>query len=168
MENYNNSITKRERAVEDEAEIIRILDNCKIIHIGMLDEDEVYVIPMNYGYTFEDNQLTFYLHGATKGRKIDVLRANPKVSFEMECDVQPFPGKVACQYGMSYSCIMGKGLAAIVEDPQEKMKGLSVVMKTQTGKDFEFDERMVSIVNVIKIQVTGFSAKQRPFPAGSL
>lgn len=164
MENYNNGITKRERAVTDQAEVISILDKCQIIHIGMLDEDEVYIVPMNYGYIYENDQLTFYVHGAKKGRKMDVVASNPKVSFEMECDVNPFPGKVACQYGTSYACIMGKGIATIVEDVQEKMKGLSVIMKTQTGKDFEFNEKMVSIVNVMKIQVTGYSAKKRPVP----
>ncbi len=164
MENYNNGITRRERAVTDKEEIKRILDTCKIIHLGLLDQDEVYVLPMNYGYEMKDDQLTFYMHGAIKGRKIEVIKANPKVSFEMECDVQPFPGKIACQYGTSYSCIMGKGTASIVEDVEEKKQGLSIVMKTQTGKDFTFDEKMVSIVNVIKVEVTGYSAKQRPFP----
>lgn len=164
MENYNNGITKRERAVTDKEEVVNILDKCQIIHIGMLDEDEVYIVPMNYGYTYEGDQLTFYVHGAKKGRKMDVIAANPKVSFEMECDVNPFPGKAACQYGTSYGCIMGKGVATILEDPQEKMQALSILMKTQTGKDFDFNEKMVSIVNVVRIDVTGYSAKKRPAP----
>jgi hypothetical protein len=39
-------------------------------------------------------------------------------------------------------------------------------MKTQTGKDFTFDERMVSIVSVIKITAREFTAKKRPKPMG--
>ena len=39
-------------------------------------------------------------------------------------------------------------------------------MKTQTGKDFSFNEQLVSIVNVIKIHVTEFTAKKRPMPEG--
>ncbi|MDD3278499.1 MAG: pyridoxamine 5'-phosphate oxidase family protein [Lachnospiraceae bacterium] len=164
MENFNNGITRRERAVTDREEIVRILDKCQVIHIGMLDGEEVYVIPMNYGYVLEEDQLTFYVHGAKKGRKMDVVMANPKVSFEMECDVNPFSGKTACQYGTSYSCIMGKGIASIVENPEEKLGALSVMMKTQTGKEFTFTEKMASIVNVIKIEVTGYSVKKRPVP----
>lgn len=84
----------------------------------------------------------------------------------MECDVVPFEGKVACQYGNSYSCVVGKGKAVIVEDVNEKMQALSILMKCQTGGDFTFNEELVSIVNVIRIDVSEFSAKRRPVPEG--
>ena len=78
-----------------------------------------YVVPMNYGYTMEEGKLTLYLHGATQGRKIEVMRNNPKVFFEMECDVLAFDGNAACQYGTSYASIMGEGRAEILEDTEE-------------------------------------------------
>ena len=65
-------------------------------------------------------------------------------------------GKVACQYGCSYYSFDGFGTAKIVEVPQEKIKALSVLMKTQTGKDFEFNEKLVSIVSVIRIDCDFF------------
>ncbi len=159
-------ITKREREVTDINEIKEILDKSMIVHVGMVDGDEPYVVPMNYGYSLEDGELCIYLHGATVGRKIDIIRKNPKVFFEMECDVTPFEGKVACQYGTTYSSVMGLGKAEILETPEEKIDGLVKFMKTQTGKDFTFDEKMVSIVSVIKITATDFTAKKRPMPLG--
>ena len=128
----------------------------------MVDGDEPYVVPMNYGYTMEEGKLTLYLHGAKWGRKLDLMRANPKVFFSIECDVQPFDGDIACRYGTSYSSILGKGTAEILEDVEEKKAGLSIFMKTQTGKDFTFDDKMVSIVSVIKINVSAYTAKHRP------
>ena len=159
-------ITKREREVTDINEIKEILDKSMIVHIGMVDDGEPYVVPMNYGYTLEDGELCIYLHGATVGRKIDIINKNPKVFFEMECDVTPFEGKVACQYGTTYASVMGKGTAVVLDDVNDKIDGLSKFMKTQTGKDFTFDEKMVSIVNVIKITATSFTAKKRPKPMG--
>ena len=159
-------ITKREREVTDINEIKEILDKSMIVHIGMVDDGEPYVVPMNYGYTLEDGELCIYLHGATVGRKIDIINKNPKVFFEMECDVTPFEGKVACQYGTTYASVMGKGTAVVLDAVNEKIDGLSKFMKTQTGKDFTFDEKMVSIVNVIKITATSFTAKKRPKPMG--
>ena len=159
-----NGMTRRERQVTDIDEIIKILDKSKVLHLGLVDGDEPYVVPMNYGYIMEDGKLTIYLHGANRGRKLDLIRANPKVFFEMDCDIVPFEGGVACKYGITYSSIMGKGKAEIVEDPEEKMKALSVLMKTQTNKDFEFNEKLVSVVAVIKIDVTEFTAKHRPAP----
>lgn len=160
-----NGMTRREREITDRQEIIDILDRAIITHIGLVDGDEPYVVPMNYGYTMDDDgKLYLYLHGATQGRKLDVMRANPKVFFSMECDVQPFEGDVACRYGTSYKSLMGRGKAEILENPEEKMKILSIFMKTQTGKDFEFNEKLVKVVSVIRIDVSDYTAKGRPMP----
>lgn len=159
-------ITRREREVTDINEIREILDKSMIVHVGMIDGDEPYVVPMNYGYTLEDGELCIYLHGATVGRKIDIMRKNPKVFFEMECDIVPFEGKYACQYGTTYASVMGLGIAEVLEDVEEKKDGLSKFMKTQTGKDFVFDDKMVSAVSVIRISTKEFTAKKRPMPVG--
>ena len=58
-----------------------------------------------------------------------------------------------------FKSLIGRGRAEILEDSQEKIKALSVFMKTQTGKDFEFNEKMVSAVSVIKITVDEYTAK---------
>ncbi len=161
---FKRGITRREREVTDLNEIIGILDKCMIVHLGLVDGDEPYVVPLNYGYTMEDGKLTIYVHGARTGYKLDLMRANPKVFFEMDCDVVPFEGKSACQYGTSYASVMGRGLAHIVEDVEEKKKALSILMKTQTGKDFEFTDKLVSVVSVVRIDVLDYSAKRRPAP----
>ena len=161
-----NGLTRREREVLDFDTIKMILDKSKVVHIGMTDGDEPYVVPMNYGYCFVDDKLILYLHGAKRGKKLDIIRKNPKVFVEMECDIQPFEGDVACRYGISYLSLMGKGMAHIIEDVEEKQKALSILMKTQTEKDFSFDEKMVSIVSVIRIDISQYTAKFRPFPKG--
>ena len=157
-------MTRRELEITDQEKITEILEKSKIIHIGLVDEGMPYVVPMNYGYVFRDRALTFYVHGALKGYKLDVIRKNPLCCFEMECDVTPFEGKVACKYGTSYYSLMGRGKAVIVEEPEEKMEGLSILMRTQTGKDFVFNEKLVSVVSVIRIDVTEYTAKHRPAP----
>ena len=157
-------MTKRERQVTDENQIRHILDTAKVLHLGMAVDNEPYVLPMNYGYRLEDGRLTLYLHSAVKGRKLDMIRANSKVSFSIDCDRMPFEGRVPCQYGLVYSSIMGRGTATIVDDVEEKKQAMSILMKTQTGKDFTFEDRLVSIVAVIRIDATEFTAKHRPLP----
>ena len=157
-------ITKRELEVTDLNEIKRILDTSKVVHIAMVDDGKPYMVPMNYGYTLENGKLTFYLHGAVKGRKIDVIKKNPNVFVEVECDLISFEGEVPCQYGMAYASIMGDGIATIIDNVEEKMEAMTVLMKSQTGKDFTFNERLVSIVNVIRIDVEEFTAKKREIP----
>ena len=157
-------MTKRERQITDENQIMAILDAGKVLHLGLAVDNEPYVVPMNYGYTKENGKLVMYLHSAVRGKKLDMIRINPKVFFEIDCDLVPFESELPCQYGLSYSSVMGKGIARIVDDVEEKKKAMSVLMKTQTGKDFTFEDRLVSIVAVIRIDVEAYTAKHRPIP----
>ena len=157
-------MTKRELQVTDLAEIQQILDTSKVLRLGLAVNNEPYVVPMNYGYIMNDEKLTLYLHSAMRGKKIDMLRANPRVFFEMDCDLTPFEGTKPCPYCLSYSSVMGRGEAAIVEDVEEKMEAMTILMKTQTGKDFSFNEQLVSIVAVVRIDVAEYTAKHRPIP----
>ena len=157
-------MTKRERQITDEAQITAILDAGKVLHLGLAVDNEPYVVPMNYGYTRENGKLVMYLHSAVRGKKLDMIRANPKVFFEIDCDLVPFESELPCQYGLSYSSVMGKGIAHIVDDVEEKKKAMSILMKTQTNKDFTFEDRLVSVVAVIRIDVENYTAKHRPIP----
>lgn len=157
-------MTRRELEITAPEQILEILDKSKVLHLGLVDDGMPYVVPMNYGYAMEDGKLTIYLHGATQGYKLDVMRKNPVCCFEMECEVVPFEGKIACQYGTAYYSLMGRGEITIVEDAAEKIKAMSLLMKTQTGKDFTFNERLVSIVSVMRIDVSVYTAKHRPAP----
>ena len=159
-----HGMTKREFQITDEAKIREILDTAKVLHLGLAVDNEPYVVPMNYGYCLEEGRLTLYLHSAVRGKKLDMVQANPRVFFELDCDRMPFEGKVPCQYGLVYSSVMGRGTACIVEDVEEKKQAMSLLMKTQTGKDFSFEDRLVSIVSVIRIDVTEYTAKHRPLP----
>ena len=157
-------MTKRERQITDEGQIMRILDTAKVLHLGLAVDNEPYVVPMNYGVAWEDGRLVLYLHSAVQGKKLDMIRANPRVFFEMDCDRMPFQGDKPCQYGLVYSSVMGRGTARIVEDVEEKKKAMSLLMKTQTDKDFSFEDRLVSVVAVIRIDVEEYTAKHRPLP----
>ncbi len=158
-------MTRRELEVTDLNEILEIIDKCKVTHIGLVDDGMPYIVPMNFGYTMEDGKLTLIMHSAVKGYKLDVIAKNPKACFEMECDVQPFEGRIACQYGTAYACVMGRGEIKVVDDVEEKIKMMTTFMKAQTGKDFEFNERLLSVVAMLKFEVSEFTAKCRLLPA---
>ena len=62
-------MTKRERQITDENQIMRILDTAKVLHLGLAVDNEPYVVPMNYGYCMEDGKLTHALTGEVVTRK---------------------------------------------------------------------------------------------------
>ena len=158
---------RRDREITDQNKIQDILNTCSYLHLGLSDDGMPYVVPLNYGLVKDeiDGHYIIYLHGAHEGRKLDIIKKNPNCCFTMERNVAPFEGRMACQHGMVYESIMGVGKVSIVDDPEEKMLALTALMKTQTGRDdFQFDERMVSIVTVMRIDVSELTAKQRPLP----
>ena len=58
--------------------------------------------------------------------------------------------------------MIGRGRAEVIDNVQEKIKGLSLLMKNQTGQEFTINDQMASTVEVIKVIVDEFTAKSRP------
>lgn len=154
-------MSRQDRLVTDKEVLIGIIDRCQVLHIGMHDGDSIYVIPMNYGYTWENGELTFYLHGALEGKKIRLLQENKQVGFSIDCDHKLVEGKLPCQFAFQFSSVAGTGEAELIEDPKEKIKALEHLMRQYSDREFEFNERLVSIVSVIRIHVKEFTGRVR-------
>ena len=150
---------RKDREVTDLNELMHIIDQCKVCRIAMQDEAGLYIVPMNFGYTFDNNQLVLFFHSAKEGRKINALKENSDVCFEMDCNHSLITANVACNYGYSYKSIIGNGKAVFIDDVGEKKTALSTLMKHQTRQNFSFDDRMVNTVYVFKIIVHNYSAK---------
>lgn len=154
---------RKDREITDQVAIRAILDKAQVLHLAMIDADRPYVVPIHYGYTLENGRLTLYLHSAKAGRKLDVLARNDRVAFVLETDVAPVSGgDLPCKYGAAYASVMGEGRATLLTDPAEKAAGLTVLMKTQTGRDFPITEAMAADVAVIRVDAETYSAKARP------
>ena len=65
---------RKDREITDLNEIIKIVSECDVLHLGMCDNGVPYVVPVNFGFTYEDETFTFYVHGAASGKKIDILK----------------------------------------------------------------------------------------------
>ena len=157
---------RKDREITDLGQIEAIIRKARVLHLGLADGDAPYVVPLHYGYELEDGKLTFYMHGAKEGRKLDVLRANPKAFVEIDVDEALVSGgDVACSYGASYASVMGSGRVSVVEDEAEKIRALNLLMKTQTGREFPIDGDMASRVTVLRVDIDAFTAKSRPTPA---
>ena len=68
-------------------------------------------------------------------------------------------GEVPCRYGSTFESVIGYGRAEIVDNMDDKIEGLRLIMKNQTGKEFDISEQMTLSVEVIKITVSRFTAK---------
>lgn len=75
---------RNDREVTEETEIRKVLDECKIVHLGFQDGGRVFVVPVNYGYSYEEGKLTVYFHGADAGLKRELAESNPVIGFEID------------------------------------------------------------------------------------
>ena len=58
---------------------------------------------------------TFYCHSAKEGKKLDVIRKNASVAFEMDCQNALQHGETACTHSYYYASVLGEGKAEILE-----------------------------------------------------
>ena len=148
---------RKDREVKEIDDLLAIINQCKVCHLGFIDEEGVYIVPMNFGYTYDDH-LTLYFHSAKVGRKITCIKNHPEISFEMDTSHLLVTGEEACDYTYSYESIIGKGKAYILEDHKEE--ALNHLMYHQTGKTFEFNPHRIDEVCVFKLEVESLSGKR--------
>ena len=154
---------RKDREVLEEGKIDEFIRTCDCCRIGFYDKenDEVYIVPLNFGYSNTDNKRVFYFHGAKEGRKIDLISKTKKVSFEMDTNHELIVGKMACNYSERYQCVMGTGLISFVEDKEEKAMALNEIMFQNMGKkDWDFSEEMLNRAAVFKVEATNLSCKE--------
>lgn len=154
---------RKDREITDMQQILNIVDKAKILRLGLFDGEYPYVVPLHYGYEYVDSRLVFYMHSAKEGHKLELIASNPHVCVELDCDAELISGgEVPCMYGSSFASVIGRGMAEILSDEQEKIKGLSLLMKNQTGLDFAITGEMAATVAVIRVTLNKFTAKSKP------
>lgn len=151
---------RSDREVTEPSEILAIIRRCKVCRLAMRDINELYIIPMNFGYDYEDGRLSLYFHSAKEGRKLDILRQDRHVAFEMDCDYALIEAEDACGQSAKYACVTGIGEAEFVGGQAEKRSALAALMLHQTGRSFSFPEGAEHAVEIIKVSVKSFSAKR--------
>lgn len=152
---------RKERELTQKEDLLRVIDNCKVCNIAMQDEMGIYIVPMNFGYCYEEDKLTLFFHSAKVGRKIDALKNNNAVGIEMSCNHQLISSERACGYTFHFSSIIGNGNASFITDMEDGKAALTNIMRHQAGKEFSFDEKAINSVLLFKIEVTSFSGKEQ-------
>ena len=151
---------RQDRRITDPAMIRAVLDKCRTLHLGLVEDGRVYIVPLNYGWTEENGRYILYAHSAAEGRKIDLIRGGADVGFEMETGVEYFDADTACGWGNRYESIIGEGRATLLETPEEKRQALAAIMAHYSArKNYTFEDAMVNLVQVIQIDVTALSCK---------
>jgi len=147
---------KKEREITDLSEIEGIIQKAQVCRIAMVDGNQPYIVPVCFGY----EKGALYVHGALVGRKIDVLKKNNRVCFEMDADVEIRGAEKACQFSLKYRSVIGTGKVRFLERDEEKARALDVIMKHYSDRDFTFSKPDLDSVLVWKIEIESMSGKK--------
>lgn len=154
---------RKDREVTGRDNIEAILKACKVCRIAMIAEGKPYVIPMNFGYEWDENGLILYFHSGLKGKKIDALRADPHVCFEMDVEQGVIEGgDVACKYSYAFSSIIGEGSMQFAENNEQKRHGFDKIMQHLTGRDgWTYSDAHLSVAEVFFVRADSLEASRK-------
>lgn len=148
---------KKQYEITDPAVIENILSGSEVCRIAMIDGDRPYIVPLNYGY--KNNAI--YFHTSREGKKIDLLRANNKVCFEIELYSEIVKNEIPCDWGSKYRSLIGYGTVEFITDSDGKKEALDIVMAHygKKGKNAYKDTSLEKVL-ILKLKIEEISGKQ--------
>ena len=152
---------RKDREVTDREEILDIMRRCDVCRLGLHDEEYPYVVPLNFGLMADDEKVELIFHSALEGHKVDLIGADDRAGFEMDCShqLQYFEDRGYCTY--SYESVMGCGRISIL-DESEKMAALRAIMdQYHPGENAHFDPAAMPRTLVYKLTVEKMTGKRK-------
>ena len=151
---------RKDREVTDFNTIVSIIDECHIIRIGLSDGDYPYIVPLNFGYRLEGQQIFFYIHGALAGRKYELMKKNLCCSFEMDIALEIDCMAEKKDVTQRYKSVMGKADIRFLEGEERVMAMDNFIMgRYEITRNFEYNKAMLERTCVLELKVTELSAK---------
>lgn len=139
-------------------EIIQKTDVCRI---ALSNENIPYIVTMNFGYINKPEQ-TIFFHCANKGKKLDMIRKNNYVCFEMDTDHKISRGKRGCDWSMKFSSIIGYGSISVVTEKEEKITGMNNIMVHYGGEgEYFYDEKLFEQTTILRLKILEMTGKKK-------
>lgn len=162
METYH--LRRSDKALEDKAELIRILKAQKHVTLALCAGNQPYLVTMNHGY--DEREHCLYFHCAAAGKKIDILQSNPLVWGQALEDGGYLDGE--CDH--AYRTVHFQGCAEFVSEPEEKRRALTVMIDRLESSPEPVKERVLKAdkiagVCILRVRLGEMTGKAGPKPA---
>ncbi len=148
---------RSDREITDRPAMDDIIQRSRVCRLGLCNDGQPYIIPLSFGYDGE----ALYLHAASQGRKVDILKKNNRVCFEFDILHDVIRSDRSCRWGMRFESVIGFGTAELVHDRQSKEKALAWIMRQYGEPDGSFDESVLEKTLVIRVRIDAISGKAR-------
>lgn len=146
-----------DKEIKDPEEIVSILEASPVCRLGFCAGNVPYVVPLSFGYS----EGSLYFHSAKEGRKIDMIRKNPLVCFEVDVGVEVVASDQPCDWGMKYASVIGFGEASLLDDPEEKKRGLDVILGHYASRSSHpYSVSILKHTEVIRVRIQEMTGKR--------
>lgn len=147
------------RRVMPQEEAIQVLQKGKYGIMSIATPDgEPYGVPLNYFYLPEEQAI--YFHCFVKGRKLNILKENNRVSFAVIGQETIMPERFVTHY----DSVIATGTASFITDPQEKTKRLiqlcDILAPGVLDRRDEVIRKQLAAVTIVKISVEQITGKK--------
>ena len=147
---------KKEKEIFKVSAIEAIIKKALICRLGLSDGENPYIVPLSFGY----KDKTLYFHSAATGKKIDIIRKNPRVCFEFDINSAIIKAKDACNWGMKYQSVIGYGKAVLLQNTDEKREALKIIMSQYSDEQYHFIDKKIQKTAVIKVEIEDMTDRQ--------
>ena len=148
---------KSEYEITDRAEIDAILNRAPVCRLGLSAGDRPYVVPLAFGYDGD----SLYFHSSPRGMKMEMIRRNPRVCFEVDTDIEVVASGDPCRWHIRYTSVIGFGTASIVEDAQEKTRALEAIKDHYSAEPVDYGAIPLEAVAVIRVDIESVTGRAR-------
>ena len=147
---------REDKEIKDKNEMESIVKRATVCRVALSENDVPYVVPVNFGY--KDDCL--YFHSAPKGKKIEIIKQNNNVCFEVDIDQEVVETGTPCNWDMKYRSVIGSGKAFLVDALEEKRRALNIIVEHYSGDPDEYPESAVRDLAIIKIEIESMTGKK--------
>jgi hypothetical protein len=152
---------RKDRQIKDIRDLESIISQSDVCRVAFADNNLPYIVTMNFGYSGGDNP-AFFFHCAGEGKKLEMIRKNNYVCFEMDTGHELYEGENGCDWGMKYSSIVGYGKISVIEEREAKIHGLDCIMSQYSQrKEFTYDERVLGNTTILRLDIEEMTGKRK-------
>ena len=147
---------RKDREITNPVEIDSIIRSEKLMRIALVDGEIPFLLPVFYGY----DGRCLYFHSAIQGRKIEILKKNNNICFEISVDHGVIEDPVPCDFEAKHRTVIGLGRATFVDNEAEKITALDLIVTKFTPKKFTYPKARLEHTAVIRIDVQSLKGKK--------
>lgn len=151
---------RKEREITDIDQQVKMIDLCQVLRLGLSDEGSPYIVPLNFGYEVFGSQIVFYFHSSSEGRKMDLLKKNNQVCFELDYLDKIVTDPIACKWTAHYGSIIGCGTVDFLIEAHDKKTAMDHIMRKYGYQgESNYDPLVLSKTALCRLTVSRITAK---------